>query len=558
MRREGSGSTRVGVASAGDIRREMSRFHSFEPDDELVGKTIHDHYEILGKIGGGGMGNIYLALDRETHERVAVKVLTETGDKQYKWTERFFVEAKAAIMIDHPNVIQIMDVGSFGNRIFCVMELLQGEDLFKKLDREKKLPWELAKPILEQICDALDAAHSKGVLHRDMKPANVIVVNNNGYPLVKVLDFGLAKIMGNDDNITREGLIMGTPKYMAPEQAWGGKKYDHRADIYSLGALMYEMLTGKVPFESDAEDERARILGVLLMHKETPPRPPRELDPSISPEVEAVVMKALQKDPASRFQSALEMKAAIRACGPDSSGIIDSGEEQAAEPTEISAPAAEDSGSSDPATGPSEPGAREPQRKDEMLDGRLSEIIDNLPDFKKGRRKGGFIGKLLLVTALAGGVAAYHYRDRIRSAYDGAFPSVTAPAQHLEPTNQAPQHPVPSSPSAGPSARTSEASTFQITVDSNPRAASVYDVTGGANELIGSTPLERRVAMGEHTLILRKRGYADKRVTINPDNPSLNVPLSRVRRAPAPSASESNEAGGTDSTPAPAPSDSER
>ena len=517
--------------SPGDIRRDISRFHSFEPDDELVGKTIHDQYEILAKIGGGGMGNIYVALDRTTNERVAVKVLTESADKQYKWTERFFIEAKAAIMIDHPNVIQIMQVGSFGNRIFCVMELLRGEDLFKKLEREKKLAWEQAKPVLEQICDALDAAHSKGILHRDMKPANVVVINDGGRPLVKVLDFGLAKIMGNGDDITREGLIMGTPKYMAPEQAWGGKNYDHRADIYSLGALMYEMLTGTVPFQSDAEDERARILGVLLMHKETPPRPPSEIEPSMPKEVEDVILKALRKDPAERFQSAREMKEAIAACGGDVQS--DSGEKE----TVIEEPAAQ------------APAAEEPV---DRMDGRLDEILDNLPDMKKPRKRGGFLGKALLLATIAGGAAAYHYRDRIRNAYESMHeaPSAQQPVQSAQP-----QRPATSAPAPSGSARDSEVSTFEIALDSNPRAASVYDVTGGANELIGSTPLTRRVVRGEHTLVLRKRGFADRRVTVNPDNPSMNIPLIRIRRA-APPTDDANE-GGSDQAPAPS-GDSQR
>src|SRR5262249_24485953 len=150
-------------------RREVARFH--DRDDPLVGQTINERYDVLGKIGGGGMGRVYEALDRQDNSRVAIKRLNENGDDRYNWNQRFFREARASIIINHPNVIEILDLGSYKSRIYCVMELLEGEDLFNMLDREKKLSFAVAKMLLAQICDGMEAAHEKGIIHRDLKPA---------------------------------------------------------------------------------------------------------------------------------------------------------------------------------------------------------------------------------------------------------------------------------------------------------------------------------------------------------------------------------------------------
>ncbi len=549
-----------GSVEGGPPRRELGRFHDAEADsrsedsrDGLINQTINDRFEILDRIGSGGMGNVYIALDRSTNMKVAMKVLNEKTDRRYKWNARFSREAMAAGKINHPNVIDVLELGSFGDRRFCIMEYLEGEDLFKKLEREGRFPWEKAKIYLLQICDALEAAHSKSVIHRDMKPANVVVVNGHDYPLVKVLDFGLAKILDSEgDDITREGLIMGTPKYMAPEQAWGGKNYDHRADIYSLGAIMYEMLTGVPPFQSEAEGERERILQVLLMHKEQPPKPPRELNKAIPKDVEAVILRALSKDPDARFPSAREMGEAIMACPPKVKTAREAFPELFASREANGAvhqPAEEIS----PQPFPRMESAEETDRR--TFEERLERVMESLPDMPK-KRAGRLTKAVIILTAAAAGFAGYHYRSQLRDTYD----SITRQeVQQAEPSRRH-QNDIPQPPPsamrtpAQPSASSATASTFEISVDSNPRGASVFDITGGANVFLGGTPLQMQVARGEHTLMIRHRGFNSQRKTINPDHPSLSVTLVRPPRLPQPV--DSGEAGSTlDQKPAPSDTD---
>ncbi len=549
------------------VRREAARFHeSIRPeelarpvDDPLIGETINDRYEILGRIGGGGMGNVYIALDRSANTKVAMKVLNEESDRRYKWSERFTREAKAAVTIDHPNVIEVFELGSFGDRRFCVMEYLEGDDLFKKLEREGKFSWERAKMYLLQICDALEAAHNKGVIHRDMKPANIVVVNNLDYPLVKVLDFGLAKIMdAEDDNITRDGLIMGTPKYMAPEQAFGGKNYDHRADIYALGAIMYEMLTGRPPFQSDAETERERIYQVLIMQRERPPVPPSAIEKSLPKDVEAVILRAMSKDPAKRFQTAGQMREAMMACPPAVKTAREAFPELfamregngLARPSR--APPQEDDS---PRPFPPAETAEEADRR--TFEGRLEKALHSMPELPKGRRRWGVRAALLLAAAAAG-YGGYHYRGQIREAYDGLVRQEAQQAQTSPRRQEAPQ-PAPSQPPAAGSATPAQASasagnasTFEISIDSDPRGASVFDVTGGANVFLGGTPLRLQVARGEHTLMIRHRGFISQRKTVNPDRPGVSATLYRPPRPAQPA--ETNEAGPSDQQPPPSDS----
>jgi serine/threonine-protein kinase len=287
------------------------------PPSGREGTVLMDRYRVISKLGEGGMGTVYIAEHLAIRKRFAIKVLSHEFAHKTDLVERFLQEARAASMIAQENVVEITDFGNTPDgSVFFVMEHLQGEDLANLIKREGRLSWDRAKPIALQICSALQAAHEAGIIHRDMKPENCFRISRHGNEdFIKVLDFGIAKITGPDaegagKGLTRTGMIFGTPEYMAPEQAQGLRP-DFRVDIYAMGVIMYEMLTGRVPFIADT------FMAVLTKHMFEPPRPPSQLcpDAGIPAEVEAIVMKALEKDPANRFQSMAEMAMAIDSVG---------------------------------------------------------------------------------------------------------------------------------------------------------------------------------------------------------------------------------------------------
>ncbi len=320
---------------------EGGRFQQMQPAEEprandgLLGKTIGSRYKILEPIGEGGMGKVYLAEDMRLGKKVAVKVLPEYFEKMPNIAERFVQEALLAPAIEHENIIDVTDRGKTSRGVpFFVMEYLKGSDLAGVIGSEGPMPWcERTKTILMQMCRGLGAAHEKGIIHRDMKPENVFLLDrSDGSTFIKLFDFGIAKLMDSAieegkagegasavpmarTGMTQAGAVMGTPQYMAPEQASGGD-IDSRVDVYAVGTIMYEMLCGRVPFVLEAkESPMADAFKVLDMQKNLAPVPPRVLRPdlAIPPEVEAVVLKALSKDREERFQSMKEMEEALDA-----------------------------------------------------------------------------------------------------------------------------------------------------------------------------------------------------------------------------------------------------
>jgi len=281
-------------------------------DRDLSGNLLLDRYRLLRKLGEGGMGTVYLAEHVTIKKRCAIKLLNPEYAHKQDLVERFLQEARAASMIAHENVVEITDFGAAHGSVFFVMEMLIGEDLSDTIRREAPLPWSRVAPIALQICRALAAAHGKGIVHRDMKPENCFRIERHGNSdFIKVLDFGIAKVTSGDPEgtgprLTSTGMIFGTPTYMSPEQAQG-QSVDLRSDIYALGVILYELLTGKVPFSAD------NFMGILTKHMFDEPMAPSEAAPhaDISPEVEAIVLKALQKDRAYRFQSMEELSSAI-------------------------------------------------------------------------------------------------------------------------------------------------------------------------------------------------------------------------------------------------------
>ncbi|MGH1340710.1 MAG: protein kinase domain-containing protein [Nannocystales bacterium] len=290
---------------------------------DLVDTVLADRYRVVKKLGEGGMGTVYLAEHTTINKRLAIKVLSPEFSHKQDLVDRFLQEARAASMIDQENVVEITDFGSTpGGSVFFVMEFLNGEDLSDTIKNTGPLPWARVKPIMLQIVEALKCAHEAGIVHRDMKPDNCFrIKRGSNSDFIKVLDFGIAKVTsdegeGGGKNLTRTGMIFGTPEYMSPEQA-KGEKVDHRVDVYALGIILYELLTGRVPFTADT------FMGILTKHMFEPPAAPSTVAPSIDvPEqVEAIILKALQKDREYRFQSMEEMGAAIDKVGSGSAAV---------------------------------------------------------------------------------------------------------------------------------------------------------------------------------------------------------------------------------------------
>ena len=287
------------------------------PTRDLSGTLLLDRYLLVRKLGEGGMGTVYLAEHVTIKKRCAIKILNPEYAHKEDLVNRFLQEARAASMIAHENVVEITDFGAAPNgSVFFVMEMLNGEDLGETIKREAPLPWSRVAPMALQICRALAAAHANGIVHRDMKPENCFRIERHHNPdFIKVLDFGIAKVTSEDPDgtgsrLTSTGMIFGTPTYMSPEQAQG-QRVDHRSDIYAVGVILYELITGRPPFYAD------NFMGILTKHMFDAPHAPSEVAPmaGISPEVEALVLKALQKDRELRYQSMTEFIAAIQAIG---------------------------------------------------------------------------------------------------------------------------------------------------------------------------------------------------------------------------------------------------
>ena len=294
--------------------------------DSLIGNTIDDKYRIESKLGEGGMGTVYLSTRLMIGDTVAIKVLHRDRVSDAQAVERFRREAQAAARLKHPNAVNIYDFGVSNNGlVYLVMELVEGESLRSLMKQQGPLTPSAAAEILSQICAALDEAHRQHIVHRDLKPDNIIVTTAAGGLRVKVLDFGIAKMRDlatAADNLTQTGTVMGTPHYMSPEQCLG-EELDGRSDIYSVGIMLYEMLSGMVPFNSPAST------AVIVQHVTQPPPPLRAINASISPAVEAVVRHALEKPREARPQTAgtfaQEMIAAVSgtaAAQPVTTGFV--------------------------------------------------------------------------------------------------------------------------------------------------------------------------------------------------------------------------------------------
>ena len=268
----------------------------------LEGKLLGNRYEMIEKIGNGGMATVYRATDKILKRDVAVKILRDEFTTDEEFIKRFEVEAQSAARLTHPNIVSIYDVGVEDNLHYIVMELIQGKTLKEIIVEERgPLPWKWSVNVAIQIASALEVAHRNNIIHRDIKPHNIIITEDG---IAKVTDFGIAKAVSNS-TITAFGTTIGSVHYFSPEHARGGFT-DAKSDLYSLGVVMYEMVTGKVPFDADTP------VSVALKHMQEDPVEPIELNPNLPTAVNKIIMKALQKDTTLRYQSATEMLSDLR------------------------------------------------------------------------------------------------------------------------------------------------------------------------------------------------------------------------------------------------------
>jgi len=476
----------------------------------LIGKKI-GNYNVRSKLGEGGMGTVYLGEHPLIGKKVAIKVLLEELAQKEDIVERFFNEARAVNDIGHQNIVDIVDFGKVSiepglpDTVYFIMEFLEGESLSDRIRRAGlKMPEVLH--IMQQACSALFASHKKGIVHRDLKPENIHLVRRGDDPLfVKLLDFGIAKLTGDSSmssSKTRTGLVIGTPTYMSPEQCEGKGLIDHRSDVYSLGVVMYELVTGRVPFPGDGFGE------ILVAHLTRQPDAPSKLNPAIPPEIEALVLHAIEKDKNRRFQT---MEEFLMACRDPARHM------QEYRPL--------------PGYTPSNAGATM------MMDGPMV----TAPPVPTGSARGPLVTAIARPTTLSGAAAEVD-GQRPGKSRRGAVIGISAiaataaalavvfalkkPATNIEPE-------ATTLAASQPAAKKAESATIRVTINSDPSGARVIRADTGHTE-DGVTPITFEVPRNGPTFDVRvkKEGFKPGQVTVNTDHDqALLVPLDEIPAA---------------------------
>ncbi len=306
-----SSDARPGFAKDGATTSRIAPVTRAGTTTDIIGAVLNDRYTVTKKIGQGGMGAVYEATHNLIGKRVALKILLDKHANNEQVVARLKLEARLASSIGHQNIIDITDFGATSDgRTFVVMEYLDGESLGARIARDGRLDSVQTLHIAKQVAGALAAAHDKGIVHRDIKPENIFIVPKDNEDYVKVLDFGISKSMTDQEDdlrLTQTGMVLGTPLYMSPEQARGDEDLDHRIDIYALGVLLYETLTGEVPFKGK------NYLSILTQVTSETPIAPRELVPDIDRDLESITMKAMAKERSDRYLDMHEFAADLEA-----------------------------------------------------------------------------------------------------------------------------------------------------------------------------------------------------------------------------------------------------
>ncbi len=467
-----------------------------------VGQTI-GNYRLTARLGEGGMGVVYLAEHPVIGKKVALKAIHPELSRNAEVVSRFITEAKSVNQIGHEHIVDIADFGTTpGGEFYFIMEYLQGEAMADRLKREGRLDPTRAMVIGAQIADALDASHEHGIIHRDLKPENIFLLQRGGSKdFVKVLDFGLAKLTQSEEKVThktRAGSVMGTPYYMAPEQCEGKTEIDHRADIYSLGVLLFEMLTGKVPFGGDGYGE------IIVKHITMPPPSVRSLVPELSPELDLILFRALAKDREQRFQTMAELRDALLdpnryasaaplvAVPDDLSGVARAASPMARSEMDISSKLG-------PGFGSGNGIVRHSGTAPSTFRQGMGEIIDDLTPKRKTSRA-------LLFAALA--------------CVTGAVVAMATQSGH----DARPASPIAALPS--------RPTTVRVNFNSDPDGAMVSTSDG---KTLGLTPLSIEVPYSDSAVeyLFKKQGYEVKTMYIVPNLPSPLFATMQEIEAPA-------------------------
>ncbi len=475
------------------------------PVDPMVGTTIDGRYRIEKVLGQGGMGVVYTATHAVLGKRLAIKVLKSDVSKDQEIIQRFRQEAQSASAIGSQHIIDISDFGSLPDgSTYFVMEYLDGMELTKAIEEQRPMPADRVVHIAKQLCDALGAAHERGIVHRDMKPDNVFLIKRGANrDFVKVLDFGIAKVGGAQSKLTRAGQVFGTPHYMSPEQC-SGQMVDHRTDIYALGVILYEMSVGRVPFDAD------NLMGILTKHIYEQPIPPHTLPPPINVPagLEAVILKCLAKQADARYQSMAEVRADLEAFerGTTPTAVMEAVDRRTfplPDPTGQHSVMQVEVGGTEPPSG-----------------SKLPLIL-------------GFLAGLLVIAAGAGALYLFAFASEEPSTPPVAQPEANPP---VEPVTEEPVIEEPVAEEQGGADETEAASPEEtvaepvmVRIVSDPPGVEVW--SGGA--LLGNTPfaVPRPENDDSLVLVLKQPSYRDHEVRLSRlTQEEVRVTLARERR----------------------------
>jgi serine/threonine-protein kinase len=461
------------------------------PADPYVGTTFDGRYKIESVLGEGGMGVVYLARHKVIDKKVAIKVLRADMAREKEITDRFLQEAKAASSIGNPHIIDISDFGHLPDgSTYFVMEWLDGKPLSKALEETRPLPVARLANIARQIAEALASAHQRSIVHRDLKPDNIFLIKRGSEPdFVKILDFGIAKVSSGTSKLTRAGSVFGTPHYMSPEQA-AGSTVDSRTDIYALGVILYEMASGRVPFDAD------NFMGILTQHMYKAPVPIRALvppPPDVTPGLEAIILKALSKKPEQRYQTMEELAADVdklaRGAIPD------------AVPDMIS----RSGGFNVPADFFTERGMPAP--------------VPATPAGHSARKRWGVYAGVAGITAAIMIVVGIFAKSSSSTAQDAPKTAITAP------TPITPVKPVETPPPAPPPVEVKH-----VLFASEPLDSHVFH----NGQDLGATPLTVDVPAGQKVLVeVRRDGFKPQTLTLDGSEAKMKVKLEKLPAATA-------------------------